>query len=103
MYYWCTHPDPTLTVENVIGVMVNVAEHRRRKVWSRGNSIPDPQLEEIYQKYSIEKQRMQACADFYVNCHPASSWKHLCHRLYLEKDKTAVRKAKTFIQLPGEG
>ena len=83
--------------------MEHVPENRRKKAWSRGNSIPDPQLEEIYHKYSIEEQRIQACADFYVNCNPGSSWTHLCRRFYLEKDKTAVRKAKTFISGVAKG
>ena len=89
----CTIPDPTLTIENIIGVMENVAADRRKDMWSRWGIIPHSQLEEIYQKYSDEEQRIHACADFYVNCHPESSWTYLCQMLYME------RKTKKFKQL----
>ena len=94
--------EPTLTVDNVVGVLENVALERKKEVWSGGDIIPCPQLEEIYQKYSTEEQRIRACADIYVNCHPHSSWTHLCQRLYAENEMTAARKAKTFIPQTGE-
>ena len=97
-----THPEPTLTVENVTGVMESVAVERRKKVWSKWDIIPGPQLEEIYRKYSTEEQRIHACADVYVNCQLESSWTHLCQRLYSENEMTAARKAKTFIPQTGE-
>ena len=89
-------------MENVIGVMENVAVERRKEVWYEGDIIPDPQLKEIYQKYSTEEQRIHACADIYVNCHPQLSWTFLCQRLYKGNEMTAVRKAKTFIPQTGE-
>jgi hypothetical protein len=91
-------------VENVVGVMEKVAVERRKEVWSRWDTvlIPRPQLEEIYQKYSTEEQRIHACADIYVNCCPHSSWTHLCRGLYKENEMTAARKAKTFIPQTGE-
>ena len=89
-------------VKNVIGVMENVAVERRRKVWSRRDTVPSPQLEEIYQKYSTEEQRIHACADVYVNCRLKPSWTHLCEGLYEEREVTAARKAKTFIPQTGE-
>ena len=97
-----THPEPTLTVENAIGLMESVAVERRKEVWSDLDIVPRPQLEEIYQKYSTEEQRIHACTDIYVNCHPFSSWTHLCQRLYGENEVTAVRKAKTIIPQTGE-
>ena len=75
---------------------------RRREVWSNCDIVPPPQLDEIYQKYSTEKQRIHACADVYVNCHPESSWTRLCPKLYEEREMTAVRKVKTFIPQTGE-
>ena len=95
-------PDPTMTVKNVIGVMENVAVEKRREVWSGWDIVPYPQLEEIYQKYSTEEQRIHVCADIYVNCCPEPSWTHLCKRLYGMKEMTAARKAKTFIPQTGE-
>ena len=97
-----THPEPTLTVENVTRVMESVAVGRRKEVWSGGGIVADPQGEEIYQKYSTEEQRIHACADIYVNCHLESSWTDLCQRLYLKNEVTAARKAKTFIPQTGE-
>ena len=86
----------------MIGVMENVAVERRREVCSNQNIVPDSQLEEIYRKYSTEEQRIHACADVYVNCHPEPSWTHLCEGLYEEMEMTAARKAKTFIPQIGE-
>ena len=97
-----THPEPTLTVENVTGVMESVVVERRRVLWSIGDIVPHPQLEEIYQKYSTEEQRIHACADIYVNCHPDSSWTHLCQGLFVMNEMTAARKAKTFMPQTGE-
>ena len=94
--------DPTLTVENVTGVMECVSVDRKMKVWSEPCLIPSEQLEEIYQKYSTEEQRVHACVDYYVN-HPIihSSWADFCQRLYLMKEIAAARKAKDFIQPTG--
>ena len=75
---------------------------RRKEVWSDGDIVPDPQLEEIYQKYSTEEQRIHACADIYVNCRPHSSWTHLCEGLYGWNEMTAAKTAKTFIPQTGK-
>ena len=91
-----------MTVENVVGVMENVAVETRKEVWSRVNIVPDPPLKEIYQKYSTEEQRKHACADICVNCHPQPSWTRVCQRMYKMNEMTAVRKAKTFIPQTGE-
>ena len=102
--------EPTLTVENVAGVMETVVVERRKEVWSGWDFIvnnlqlvPDLQLKEIYQKYSTEEQRIHACADIYVNCHLDSSWTHLCRILYGKNEMTAAKKAKTFIPQTGKG
>ena len=98
----CSPPEPTLTVENVVGVMEKVAVERRKEVWSGEDIVPYPQLVEIYQKYSTEEQRIHACADIYANCYPHSSWTHLCRGLYGENEMTVAKKAKTFIPQTGE-
>ena len=95
--------ESTLNVDYVVGVMEKVAVERRKEVWFRGDIVPDAQLEEIYQKYSTEEQRIHACADIYVNCCPDSSWTHLHQKLYVRNEMTAVRKAKTFIPQTGKG
>ena len=89
-------------MENVVGVMEKVAVERREEVWFEWDIVPHSQLEEIYWKYSTEEQRIHACADIYVNCHPHSSWTHLCEGLYAWNEMTAARKAKTFILQTGE-
>ena len=94
--------EPSLTVENVVGVMEKVAVERRKGVWSLGCIVPDPQLGKIYQMNSTEEQRIHACVDIYVNCCPDSSWSDLCQRLYKENEMTAAKKAKTFIPQTGE-
>ena len=77
---------------------------RRKEVW-RGwgwELVPVPLLEEIYQKYSNEDQRLQECTDFYVNCHDNPSWRHLYVQLFFMNEMTAARKAKTFTPQTGE-
>ena len=75
---------------------------RRKEVWREWELFPDPLLEEIYQKYSNEDQRLQECTDFYVNCHSYTSWRDLCVGLFYTNEMTAARKAKTFIPQTGE-
>ena len=89
-------------MENVVGVMEKVAVERRKEVWSEWGIIPDSQLKEIYQKYSTEEQKIHACADFYVNCRPDSSWTDLHLGLYVKNEMTAAKKAKTFMPQTGE-
>ena len=75
---------------------------RRKKAWWSWGLVPDPLLEEIYQKYSNEDQRLQECADFYVNCNNPSSWIQLCRMLFDRNEMTAARKAKTFMPQTGK-
>ena len=76
---------------------------KRKEVWREWELVPDPLLEEIYQKYSNEDQRLQECADFYVNYyHKDPSWRDLCKELFHMNEMTAARKAKTFIPQTGE-
>ena len=75
---------------------------RRMEVWREWELVPVPLLEEIYQKYSNEDQRLQECADCYANCHKDPSWRDLCERLLYMNEMTAARKTKTFIPQTGE-
>ena len=75
---------------------------RRKEVWRRWGWVLDPLLEEIYQKYSNEDQRLQECTDYFVNCNKFASWRDLCERLFYINEMTAARKAKTFIPQTGE-
>ena len=90
-----------MTVENMIEVIENVAVHKR-KTWFMQEIVPHPLLGEIFQtEYSTEEERIYGYAHLYVNCHPHSSWTHLCKMLYEENEMAAARKAKMFIQQTG--
>ena len=99
-YLYFTSLDPTLAVKNVVEVMQNVAVERRKKVWG-ALEIPVIQLMVIYEESFNKEQRMDACADIYVNCHPESSWTDLCLNLYRKIEITAAKRAKLFIQQSG--
>ena len=75
---------------------------KRKEVWRRFRLVPVPLLVEIYQKYSNEDQRLQECADYFVNYYYNPSWRHLCEVLFDRNEMTAVRKAKTFTPQTGE-
>ena len=75
---------------------------RRKEKCRRLELVPDPLLEEIYRKYSNEDQRLQECANIYVNYNSGSSWRDLCGGLFVMNEVTAARKAKTFIPQTGE-
>ena len=77
---------------------------KREKVWRgdwRGELVPEPPLEEIYQKYSNEEQKLHACADYYVNCGVDSSWERLARILYLEEETTALEKVRSYLNPRG--
>ena len=114
-------PDPTLTVENVTDVMEKVTEVKRRKVWGavlryqkswrrqRGPYLQPPLFhtnpeipEEIYGRYSNEREKTHTCSDVYVNCRPESSWEHLTSLLYREDEMTAVDHARPFLPPVGK-
>ena len=75
---------------------------RRKEEWWRWGFVPVPLLDEIYRKYSNEDQRLQECANFYVNCNDYASWRDLCVGLFYINEMTAARKAKTLIPQTGE-
>ena len=75
----------------------------KRKEVCRWSFVPDPLLEEIYQKHSNEDQRLhEECVDFYIKCHSDPSWRDVCRVLYNMNEMTAARKAKTFVPQTGE-
>ena len=92
-------PDPTLTVENVVGVMEKVTDDGRGKVWSRlisGNLLTD-----INNKCSNEKEILYMTSDVYVNCCVDSSWERLAHRLYYELKTAAVEEVQSYLNPRG--
>ena len=63
--------------------------------------VPEPLLEEIYQKYSNEEQKLHACADYYVNWGVHSSWEDLALVLYLKEETTAVEEVRSYLNPRG--
>ena len=100
-HVWCVlnSLDPTLTVDNVIGVMEKVTDGGRRKVWREclgGNLFVD-----IKSKCSSEKELLHTCSDIYINCHLESSWEHLARGLYLEVEAAAVEEVRSYLNPRG--
>ena len=99
--------DATLTVESLVGVLEKVTsdEGRRRKVWERMlkwySATPSSYLDEVYSKYTSDKEKTHALADVYINSRPDSSWRHLVQILYSEGELAAAKEAKSFLQQNG--
>ena len=100
--------DPTLTLDNFIGVMKKVTsdKERRRKVWEEvlecDDDTPYSYLDEVDTNYSTEKEKTNVLADVYVNSRPDSSWEYLAKTLYDAGELTAAKEAKSFLQQNGE-
>ena len=92
-------PDPTLTVENVIGVMEKVTDDRSMDVWSWWFGMD--LLEDIESKCSTERELIHACTDIYVNCNPDSSWGDLARGLYRVKETAAVEEVRSYLNPRG--
>ena len=107
IYFMCNFADPTLTVESLVGVMENVIsdEERRREVWENVlkwyDCTPTSYLDEVYRKYTTDKEKTHALADIYINSRPESSWHHLAQTLYYNGQMEAVKEANSFLQKNG--
>ena len=97
--YFYTPPDPTLTVENLLGVMEKVTDGKAEEVWRR--LIEYSALKDIKSKYSTEKELVNTCADIYVNCRPDSSWERVAHGLYREGETAAVEEVRSYLNPRG--
>ena len=103
--------DPTLTVENLVGVMEKVTSdedsERRREVWEKvlewDYVPPFSDIDEVYLKYSttVSEDKIGALADVYINIRPDSSWQHLVVILYAESQLAAAEEAESFFQQNG--
>ena len=97
--------DPTLTLDNFIGVIDKVTpdKERRREVWGKvlwwNYHTPDSYLDA---NYSTEKAKANVLADVYINSRPESSWEHLVKTLYDAGELAAAKEAKSFLQQNGE-
>ena len=96
--------DPTLTVDNLVRVMEKVTSDKRRKVWEevlKWDHTPYSYLDEVYTKYTTDKEKTHALADAYINIRPESSWQYLVKTLYDESELAAAKEAKPFLQQNG--
>ena len=100
--------EPTLTVDNLVGVMEEVTsdKEKRKKVWGEVLEwifpVPYSYLDEVYTKYTTEKKQTNVLADVYINSRPCSSWDHLVETLYEEVELAAAKEAKSFLEQNGE-
>ena len=100
--------EPTLTIDNLVGVMEKVTsdKKRRKEVWWKvlrwGLFTPDSYLDEVYTKYTTEKEQTNVLVDVYINSRPDSSWHSLVLILYYEGEVAAAKEAKSFLQQNGE-
>ena len=100
--------EPTLTVDNLVGVMEKVTsdKERRKEVWRHvlwwEYNVPDSYIDEVYTKYTTEKEQTNVLADVYINSRPDSSWHHLVKILYYKSEVAAAKEAKSFLQQNGE-
>ena len=99
--------DPTLTLDNFIGVMEKVTpdKERRREVWGKvlkWINTPDSYLDEVDTNYTTEKEKTNVLADVYINSRPGSSWEHLVKTLYDAGELAAAKEAKSFLQQNGK-
>ena len=99
--------DPTLTVDSLVGVMEKMTsdEGRRREVWEEvlewDYDTPSSYLDEVYTKYTTDKEKTHVLADVYVNSRPESSWQYLVQTLYAKGELAAAKEAKSFLQHNG--
>ena len=93
-------PDPTLTVENVVGVMEKVTDDGRVNVRSR--LISSDWFKDITSKYSNEKEILHMSSDVYVNCRHDSSWEYLARVLYYELEIAAVEEVRSYLNPRGK-
>ena len=100
--------EPTLTVDNLVGVMEKVTsdKERRKEVWRKvlewDGFTPYSYIDEVYRKYTTEKEQTNVLADVYINSTPYSSWHHLVKTLYKEGELAAAKEAKSFLEQNGE-
>ena len=92
-------PDPTLTLDNVLGVMEKVTDGRAEEVW--GWWFDKDLLKDIRSKCSTQRELMHTYADTYVNCDPDSNWERVALGLYREAKTAAVEEVRSYLNPRG--
>ena len=88
-------PDPIMTVENVTQVFNKIEGDKWRVMDAL--EIPRPVLDEIQRRSSTDADQIHACADYYVNYHPNTSWRPLTSCLLTSAELAAARESKSFM------
>ena len=86
-----------MTVDNVTQIMDKIEGDKWEEVMGGVLNIPWSLLEEIRRRYSTDAEKIHACVDYYLNCHPGASWEHLTRGLYWNKEFAAARESKSFM------
>ena len=99
--------EPTLTVDNLVRVMEKVtSDNEKRNVWGEVlewvDGPPDSYLDEVYTKYTTEKEQANVLADVYINSRPYSSWYLIVETLYYKGEVAAAKEAMSFLEQNGE-
>ena len=96
---FCPPPDPTLTVENLLGMMEKVTDGRAKEVCRE--LIDGTMMEDISSKCSTERELVNTCVDIYVNYKPDSSWEEVARGLYYEGETAAVEEVRSYLSPRG--
>lgn len=96
--------DPTLTIDAVAEVMelMNDLESLQISKFTESAIIPLSQFEAIASKCSTKSETANACASYYVQCHPRASWTHLVRHMYHLEEFATVEKVKPLLPLRGK-
>jgi hypothetical protein len=87
-----------MTVDNVTQILNKIPGDKWEKVMGGlGLDIPWSLLEEIQRRYSTDTEKIHACADYFVNCHPQAEWEDFTTRLYVKHQFAALKEKKSLI------
>ena len=74
-----SHTEPTLTLTNVTAIMENV---QKWEIVTSYIDIPYSKYDELKKQNPTTAQCKQACWDYWLNHHPAPSWRGVASALY---------------------
>ena len=84
-----------MPVDNVTQILNKTPQDKGEEVIGGGGLDIPRALREG--RYSTITEKIHACADYYVNCHPESEWKHLTVKLYSNAEFALAKESKSFI------
>ena len=84
-----THPEPSLTLDNLTSVFDGVVENMDGLVGSGWLQIPDPKQNELKQQYD-RQQIKRAFSVYFMSHHPAPSWLIIANALWEQEENGAL-------------